>query len=496
MHTSCAERQVDSQILIHANTLSQAPSSSIGCRRSPDFPLDIIRCHLKSCRRFATYSLLALCVALLWAPPVAPGEESPEVTLQPWAAANLAWLERQVTPNRVVPGPDPTRRRLLVSYDLAADKFPRTYHRSATYDNALAALAFLITGESDRAAFILHALARLVRPDGSLWASYNTANNWPDESDHDGALIRAGSIGWAGYAFTFYLAHGPLCASNRGCERERAFFLDTAARLANYLLTLQVNDADDPRDGLLRLGYGTVVLEYRDDTNDVAELYRNEPASGISTENNVSAWFFLRRLGELTGESRWSRAAERIAGGLVRAAWNDAIGQFNEGFGSEGAPERSKALDCASWGALFLLAAGQTEKARRAVGVIEGNYAAGDREAQGYRPYSDQPIYADPRVGRFFFPNNPRKEWRDLPLVWSEGSLGVALAYLRMGQPDRARRIVAGLRALQVKNSGLRYASMEVPHQMARAPSVAASAWLVLVAEALAGNALAEQVWK
>ncbi len=478
------------------DTRSQVPSPSTANISFPDLNLGVIRGRFKGCRHFATYSLLALCFALLWAPPVAPGEVSPEVNLRPWAAANLAWLERQVTPNRVVPRPEPTRRRLLISYDLPPDKLPRSYHRSATYDNALAALAFLITGERERAAFTLHALGRLVRSDGSLWAGYNTANNWPDESDHDGALIRAGSIGWAGYALTFYLAHGPPCASNRGCERERAFFLDTAARLANYLVTLQVNDTSDRRDGLLRLGYGTVVLEYRDDTNNVAELYQNEPASGISTENNISAWFFLRQLGELTGQDRWSRAAEQISRGLVRAAWNDAIGQFNQGFGSEGAPERAKALDCASWGALFLLAAGQTEKARRAVGAIEGNYAARDREAVGFRPYSDQPIYADPRVGRFFFPNNPRKEWRDLPLVWSEGTLGVALAYLRMGQPDRARRIVAGLRALQVKNSGLRYASMEVLHQMANAPSVAASAWLVLVSEALAGNPLAEQVWK
>jgi len=72
----------------------------------------------------------------------------------------------------------------------------------------------------------------------------------------------------------------------------------------------------------------------------------------------------------------------------------------------------------------------------------------------------------------------------------------VALAYLRTGRTQRAGEIVVGLKTLQVEGSGLRYASREVPHQMADVPSVAASAWLVLVTEAMAGNPLAERFWE
>ena len=89
----------------------------------------------------------------------------------------MPWLLGQIIPNRLVPDPDPTRRRLVISYDLAPAEFPRRFHRSATYDDAVAALAFLTIGDRDRAAFTLHALARLVRPDGSLWFGYNTAND-------------------------------------------------------------------------------------------------------------------------------------------------------------------------------------------------------------------------------------------------------------------------------------------------------------------------------
>jgi hypothetical protein len=379
---------------------------------------------------------------------------------------------------------------------MSPQKFPLLFHRSATYDDALAALAFLTMGERERAASTLDALARLVRPDGSLWFSYNAGNDWPSEADHDSAILRAGAVAWVGYAFTFYLKHNPPCGEDRGCIRERAFFSETAVRLANYLLTLQVNDPKDPRDGLLRLGRGTLTLAYSSKANNVIELYRDEPALGISTENNISAWFFFRQLAELTRDVRWSQAAERIQRGLLNQLWSDALGQFNQGFGSSGSLDSSKALDCASWGALFLLAAGETRRARRALEVIEDYYSARYGEAIGYRPYFDTPVYEDAEVGRFFFPDDPRKQWRALPLVWSEGTLGVALASLRLGQAERARQLVMGLTPLNLESASLRCASLDLPFEMSDVPCVAASAWLVLVVEALSQNHLAEQMWK
>lgn len=441
---------------------------------------------------------LLLLGVLLWAKPLPAQQAAPPKNQErDWSTVNLAWLLSQVTPNQTVPDPDPARRRLLISYDIPPEEFPQGFHRSATYDNALAALAFLLTGKRDEAAFTLHALARLVRRDGSLWFSYNTANSWPDEGYHESALVRAGAVGWVGYAFSFYLTHAPPCeVDDRGCARERAFFVETASRLADYLLSLQVDNPADPRHGLLRLGYGDIELAYEAANDQVFEVYLDEPALGISTENNISAWFFLRQLGELTGEARWSQAAERIRRGLLRGAWNEGIGQFNRGFHASGQPDPVKALDCASWGVLFLRAVDETEKARRVLTAIERYYRARDGAAVGYRPYFDHPVFKTAEVGRYFFPREPRKEWRDIPLVWSEGTLGVALAYLRMGKRQQAAAIMSGLRVLQVEGSGLRYASREVPYQMADVPSVAASAWLVLVAEAMRGNPLAEKFWQ
>jgi hypothetical protein len=441
--------------------------------------------------------LFILSVALsIQARLTAQNSPPPETALRDWVSTNHRWLQQQITPNALVPDPDPSRRGVAISYGIPPEKFPQGFHRSAVYDDALAAIAFLILDDRDRAAFILHALARLAREDGSLWFGYNTANDWPSEADHDSALVRAGAVSWVGYALTFYLAHQPPCIGDRGCERERAFFRQTAIGLGEYLLSLQVSDAQDRRDGLVRLGFGRIELAYNPDTKKVIEIYTDGPYPGISTENNISAWFFLRLLGSLTGEDRWSRAAERIRSGLLKLAWDDSLDQFIAGFHPEGSPDSTKALDCLSWGALFLAAVGEPERARRSLAVVNSRYASRDGESKGFRPYSDTPIYRDPDVGRFFFPDNPRREWGDLPLVWSEGTLGVALANLRLGRPEEARRLLDGLRPLQPKDGGLLYASRDLPFHMWDAPGAASAAWLILFIEDLSGNPLAQEVWK
>ena len=95
------------------------------------------------------FPFLAIGLVLLPGMHFAQQPGSQETSWRDWTAANQAWLRGQVTPNRVVPDPVPARRRLVVSYDIPPEEFPQGFHRSATYDNALAALAFVITGETE-----------------------------------------------------------------------------------------------------------------------------------------------------------------------------------------------------------------------------------------------------------------------------------------------------------------------------------------------------------
>ena len=409
---------------------------------------------------------------------------------------NADWIARQVTPNATVPDPSPGRRRLVLSYQVAPERLPYGYHRSSTYDNALAALALLIAGERDEAAFILHAVARLIRPDGSLWFGYNTANAWPSENSHESALVRAGALGWAGYAFAFYLANTPPCAEqDDGCRREREIFTRAADRIAGYLVSKQVTDPGDRRFGLILLGYGMIELDYVPDRNEVVEAYVDGPADRISIENNLSAWFFLRELARLSGEARWEQAAEQVAQGLAKS-WHEQHRQYNRGYAEDGTPDEVLALDCGSWGALHLLAVGNRAQATQALEATVRRYAAEDGKAAGFRPYADLLVHESRLINAFFYPDAPQTTWNDVPLVWSEGSLGVALAYVRAGEPDRARKILEDLRPMQVPGSGLRYATRDIPFQMTDVPGVAGAAWLVFVAEDLLGNPLARKLWR
>ena len=87
--------------------------------------------------------------------------------------------------------------------------------------------------------------------------------------------------------------------------------------------------------------------------------------------------------------------------------------------------------------------------------------------------------------GNGFFPDAPAKQWKDLPIVWSEGSLGVALAYLRLEDKKQATEILEGLEPLIQEDGGLLYASRDVPYHFSKLPSVAGTAWWVFLQEAL-----------
>src|SRR2546425_7999262 len=54
------------------------------------------------------------------------------------------------------------------------------------------------------------------------------------------------------------------------------------------------------------------------------------PYTTLFRSNDISAWFFLRRLAGLTREPRWADAAERIRRGLLQRAWNDSVGRSEE----------------------------------------------------------------------------------------------------------------------------------------------------------------------
>jgi hypothetical protein len=444
-----------------------------------------------------------LIAAIALASPVGAHAQQPAGTVGPaplpasieqMEAGASSWLAQQMVPNNVVPSPEPTRRRLLLSYRVPPNDpvYRYVYGRSAVYDDALGAIAFTMEGRYREAELLLSALSRLVGQDGQLWFGYNTQNDWPSESDHEGAIVRTGATAWVGYALTFYLEvrgrENTAFATQDPLGRQ---FLASAQAIAQFILARQVSGAGDPRSGLVTGGTASSVVSLPAGGAVPQEVYSAAPIQWVSTEHNIDSWYFLRDLGRVTADARYAAAAERIRLGLKRL-WSDGYGQFIQGIHEDLTPDDVLPLDGASWGALFLLSQGMDVQAARSLDVMEKRFGVQTPDARGYRPYDQEPVYADAGVNRYYFPAG--RLWADLPIIWGEGSLGVAAANIRAGRLSEGRAVMEGLSALAV-DGGLRYASLAVAYQFADYPSVASTAWFIIAAEMLRGAPAGELFW-
>jgi hypothetical protein len=359
------------------------------------------------------------------------------------------------------PWPRPDSQGLLAITD-------PTSGRIGPYDSALVVLALLRAGQRDLAGRVVLGLAALQEADGGLPFSFMLPR--PDASRR---YERSGAIAWVGYCAAEYLD----AAAGGGARTEA---LTLAHRAAGYLLRRQVDKAGDPRDGLVLGGVGTVY--YVTAGEAVSEGFVPGEVAWASVEHNVDTYFFLRTLARITNTRPYADGAERIARALTSRAWSGAHGQLVQGVGEQG-PDDTLALDCASWGSIFLGAVAETPRADTALAVADARYASRDPRsgASGHRPYAAGPVVENVALMHRFADKLPASTWDRLDVVWPEGSAGVALAEWRAGHVDRARAIVDALEVLRAKDGSLPTATVEVPFTLDTSPSVAGTAWVALV---------------
>ncbi len=408
----------------------------------------------------------------------------------------VEWLKDQIVPNSIVPEPGPNRRRLMLSYLLSPDDpaYPYIYSRSFIYDDALGVIAMTMAGEYRIAEYVLSALTRLIREDGSFWFTYNTSNNWPSEEDHEGALIRMGAIAWVGYAATFYLnAHLRMDQDFLETDFLAKDFLDMAEKIARYVLNHQIRDQSDKRNGLVTGGWATYSLEMPDEADTPVEEYSEPNITWVSMEHNIDIYFFLRDLGRLTGKGEYIAAAELVREGLMRL-WSSKKGQFIRGIKGNQSLDTALPLDGASWASIFLLSIGEDLMARRCLTTVENHFAVQSGVSRGYRPYYTEPVFEDRRVNGYFFPENPGMRWSELDIIWGEGSLGVATAYAKTGNTWRATEIIESMLPLRV-DGGFRYATINIPYKFSNQPSVASTAWFVIAVQILKDEDMRAAFW-
>ncbi len=430
-------------------------------------------------------------------PVVDTGKKPVRTEWTPYKEKAVAWLKSQIVPNSIVKEPTQDRRNLLISYKVPKDSevYRYVFSKASLYDNALAIIAFTMVGEYSLAERIIEASSRVLSPDNDLWFSFNTHNSWPNRNDHAGAIVRSGASAWLGYAITFYLktrlAENPNLLQQ---DNEAMNHLKLAQSIADKILLRQITDPADLRFGFFTGGEGRYSYRWNKETHNVEEYFIPGSIQWASIEHNIDIYFLLHDLAVLTGKEKYASPANILKQSIVKRSWNEENGQLNRGQRLDGA-DSAKALDCASWGAVFLQAIGEESKALTSLNST-ANYFVKSNQYQGYKPYIDLLLYEDPEINTLFYPEAPEKNWNDFPMIWPEGSLGVAMAYLKMNRNEQAVELIKSMIKLQDREGGLPYATEHLRYQFSKNSSVAGTAWLVMVISALEDENALKLFWQ
>jgi hypothetical protein len=350
-------------------------------------------------------------VRLAW--PRDRGEKAPDFPL-------TRWLARQVGPDRsgagaraaatspsaveFAGGVSTGQLTFIRSFDIPTRSpyHGRLNNLSWTYDNALAAIAFIDAGAKTQAEQLLDQLMAVQRTDGAIDFAYNVQNG------KGSGEVRSGALAWIGIAATYY-------RRTYGSTRYDALI----AGAAKYLLGLRT----------------------------AAGLVKGGPdVSWVSTQHNLLTVAFLRDLvpslqskpaaSSLSLSATTLNTAQSTMGNAILAnllVQAGSLAYFIEGVGDARIP-----IDVQALGAMYL----KLRNDQRATQV--GNYLSSS-------------FVAAPRTsadldGAYLFGYRPFNAAASPDIVWAEGTIQAKIALARLGlSTSYAAYAVANL-ALQTEN--------------------------------------------
>jgi hypothetical protein len=373
-------------------------------------------------------------------------DEAPDFPLTRWLARQVgpdtsggAARAAATSPSAVdfVGGIEKGKLALIRSFDIptSSSYHGRLNNLSWTYDNALAAIAFIDADAKSQAEQILDQLSAVQLTDGSLDFAYNVS------SGKGSGEVRSGALAWVGIAATYF-------RRTYGSTR----YDPLIAGVAKYLLDLRASS------GLVKGG---------------------PDVSWVSTQHNLLTVAFLR---DLVPSLRSKKAASSL--NLNATTLDDAqnaIGNailanllvqagpyayFIEGVGDTRIP-----IDVQSLGAMYLKLRGDARAAQVGAYLSTSFYAA-----------------ARPALGRILFGYRPFNASAAPDIVWSEGTIQADVALRRLGLSSTyADLALANLAAL---TDGYTVAPPQADQEAATAtswgeyhtwPASAAASWFVML---------------
>jgi hypothetical protein len=337
--------------------------------------------------------------------------------------------------------------QLVRSFDIPTDdpSYVRLLDWSWTYDSAITAAAFTVSGYASQAQQLLDQLAALQHTDGSIEIAFNVADGTAEP------VFRSGTIATVGMAGSLY---DETFHSSR--------YLAMEQRAASYLLSLQGTG------GLLRGG---------------------PDVSWYSTQHNLLVYSFLNLLGtELTADGSRSTAntylsaANKISGGIESKllVHNGSTAWFIEGL-----DDNVQSLDADALGTLYLESHGENTVAQEVLAYATSAFAVSGRSI--VRSSNPATYNMDYGAGGPFSGFRPYLGTGAPDVLWTEGSAEMQLAEASLGQSTSVVKGSLGAIAavtptdapLQADQTVTSVAYDEEYHVW---PAAAAGAWMLLAA--------------
>jgi len=349
----------------------------------------------------------------------------------------------------------------LVSFQTQSSsqqEFDRVMQNVAfTYDNAVAALAFIAFGDRERAQQIVDTLITAQNhdrfyTDGRIRNAYRggkrvvpqraidlpgwydiAVNRWQENEFQ--ISTHTGNVAWAMLALLgYYQAFGGNS------------YLAAAEKMGEWI---EANCRSDREPA----GYTGGYAGWENRLNRL--IYK-------STEHNLDLYPAFERLYQITGNPAWRERATRSRN-FVLAMWDETEGKFWTGTQADGVTINRDfiPLDAQAWAIL----------------ALRDTFKAGKRPLE----YAERHL----KVAQGFDFNQDRDG------IWYEGTAHMAVAYQFTGQFNQANVLISSLVAAQDKSGGLPAADRDglttgiwstdgTPWLYFKRPHVGATAWLVL----------------
>ncbi len=352
------------------------PTSVKPCRRRVKHRL--VRCRrAKPRRKGAVGSNRTLTMAAL-----EPGTDGLRAAPQAVAAVSTGTSPLQLVRSYSIPTDDPSYLRLL--------------NWSWTYDSAMTAAAFVVSGAGAEAEQLLDQLSALQHTDGSIEIAFDVASGQAEP------VFRSGTIASVGLAGALY-----------DLTERSSRYVAMEQRAAGYLISLQSS----------------------------AGLVKGGPdVSWYSTQHNLLAYSFLTLLsaeeaadGNRTSAVTYADAASKIANAIDSDL---LVHSGSDTYFIEGLGDNVQALDTDALGVMYLASRGETSLAQQVLSYAQSAFSLSGRSiALSSDPATYNMTYSAKGPFSGF---KPYLGSGAPDVLWTEGTAELMLAERTLGQSTSA----------------------------------------------------------